>query len=263
MPIGEYSIEGAAFSSGVPRNFVAVNSRMIEEGCLLFNEIATEYGLKPRGNRITGHGSAPVLAQVMMAWEQETGKEIPSFNYVTRSRDHDKRASLAANRASEFAATYKPGTHVSPVTVATLEYALEAWDWFKSINYEFPDGRKIYMHGQGLKVDLPVAVAEVKTAPEVEVDPWSALAAEIGQAYPQTDAFVLPDTPDLPEGEPLLVGIGPAGAMVEEAVFERPLENLNGYVSLARADLAMRVAAAVTADYETSVTLAREVLTVN
>ncbi len=189
MDVGTYAVEKSAIAQ---KKFVTVNTKMIDAAAGLFDEIATEYGMKPRGTRATAHGTATALAQVMAAYEVDTGNLIPAFNYSEKDTDdRELMALFAARRAANFVHE-KPGTNVTPVTVASLEYGLEAWDWFKDLDYKFPDGRNIYMRGQGLVIDLPLPTApdepEVDYEPEAEVDPWAMLKAEI-EGTPQVETL--------------------------------------------------------------------------
>jgi hypothetical protein len=249
--VGDYEV--LKQESGPRRKFVIVTSRMIDEGVQLFDEISTEYDLASRGDRKTGHGSGPILAQAMIAYEAETGEFIPHFEYAKSgkdTRDTSEMARLAAARAASFAAEFKAGMNASPVTVASLEYGLKAWDWLKSLDFNFPDGRKIYMYGQGLKIDMPLLKPQmdVESEPEVEVDPWASLKAELEGTQAPEPAIpdALQDALDSLEAEGLIEQVE-----VDEGQLLVYTEK--------RAMLAVRVAAAIS-DPRAAEALAFEVL---
>jgi hypothetical protein len=158
-PIRKVEAVGAHTSTFV------VSLHMIERANQLFDMIRDDYGLHIREGRKTGHGSVPILAQVLVAFEKEFadgGPSIPSFTYLTRNMDDRlEMARLCANRASDLCANVHPGTIVSAISFDGLGYCESAWDWHRKQKLVFPDGRQVKMVGQGVSVTLVPSVVEV------------------------------------------------------------------------------------------------------
>lgn len=148
-----------------------------------FDEVAKQFNLKVRAGKSTAHGSSSVLANVMNAYELETGDKVPNFNYTAKDQDDRMTmATLAGKRLSDYAAKYAVGDQITTVGQATIAYMNTAWRWFKELNYKFPDGRVIFMKGTGLKVVWPVPVDDpVATITVPETPFWQDVVEQVGQ----------------------------------------------------------------------------------
>lgn len=105
------------------------------------------YELTPRKGRVVGHGVAPHLAEVLIAYSQDVGVPIPHRDYKQHYDVNDMRqmARLASMRVGNLAAEArgaKTGGSVSgeltKKTVEIIVYANKAWEWFEKRGYEMP-----------------------------------------------------------------------------------------------------------------------------
>ena len=143
---------------------LVLSIQMIERANSLFAKIAEDYGLRVREGRKTAHGSVPVLAQVLEAFENhfEGAAPIPSFHYSSRNmEDRIEMGRLCANRAADLCANVHPGTTISGICFDGIGYCESAWDWHRERKLVFPDGRQVKMMGQGLSVKLVLSSVEV------------------------------------------------------------------------------------------------------
>ena len=140
---------------------LSVTKDEIDSALMICNDIADFYSLNKRHNRVTAHGTAPVLTHILEAYETDTGSPIPSYTYSDRDdSDRHEMARLAANRFTDVAANMHPGTGISSVNKEGLGYVANAWGWFIERDFEFPDGRILSKKGNGIGVEWPDVPAD-------------------------------------------------------------------------------------------------------
>jgi hypothetical protein len=143
------------------REFYVLDSDTKAKAVSLAGSIADQYGLVPRKGRVTGHGTVPILAQVLEAYETATGDLMPTFDYTERdTQDRVEMGRLCANRVMDIAAMRSVGDHIGRISYEDLVYAEAAWAWFDAMDYVFPDGREVEKYGNGIRVSHPTVVAE-------------------------------------------------------------------------------------------------------
>lgn len=145
------------------REYVVMTHRLKDRATVLVQELQDNYGLKVRESRSVPHGTGPVLALIIEAYEKASGKQIPAFKYVRRY-DVDDRAEiarLAANRVTDLVGSTSIGEHISPISVKSLEYSEAAVKWFKEDQkWEFPSRMVVNVKGRGIKVTHPAFVRD-------------------------------------------------------------------------------------------------------
>ncbi len=175
----------------------------IDTAARIFAEIADHYDLTIREGRVAGHGSGRVLAEVMQAYEQESGNPLPTPHYRSRNMsDRIEMARIAAKRVQDMIRD-EPGYPAAVVTIKTLVFADEAWTWFKQNEYVFPDGRVLSFSQRGVTAIYPNGYQRNRIEAEQDLAPEESMA---DMGMPQVEAYD-PDTQTYPDNwtEPLHV----------------------------------------------------------
>jgi hypothetical protein len=216
----------------------------IQDALTLFLEVGELYDLQTRSNRVAGHGSVPIMAYVLEAWEAETGNTIPTFHYSDRdTTDRWMMGKLCANRVQDLAGSRKAGDTMSEVTADSLEACLAAWEWHKEMNLTLPGGVTMRMQGNGIRLD---------GLPEPEPAPFSenGVGAEDESLAQEAlnDMGVFPDTDGVAFAGDVMAEADRIADQFIEDTREAIGEYRNSTVSLVsslRAQLAVEVAAAI------------------
>ncbi len=158
----------------VPSTSHQITVDLIDKSTLIFQTLQAQYDLQMRKGRLTPHGGVPILTEIMLAYEQETGKAIPNFNYnsvLSKYDANDRRemARLAANRISDIL-TKKVGAALSKVGQDSILYGERAMAWFEDRGFTFPNGQTLEVGGyhgvEVVRVDDGVGVEDEALAQE-------------------------------------------------------------------------------------------------